>query len=163
MGGFSPRQTLELYRKLQVMQTRIVLKKVLPLPETSYYAPRNRYRADSLIAYLKGLAGSDTVVVGLTNVDISTTKGTYRDWGIMGLGYTPGSSCIVSTFRVQKDNASAQLYKLVLHELAHTQGLPHCPVKTCYMRDAEGGNPLNEEKAFCEKCKAFLRSKGWKL
>jgi archaemetzincin len=36
-------------------------------------------------------------------------------------------------------------------------------MKTCFMRDAEGGNPLNEEKEFCSTCKSFLVKKGWRL
>ncbi|PSL21468.1 hypothetical protein [Chitinophaga ginsengisoli] len=54
-------------------------------------------------------------------------------------------------------------YKLVIHELGHNMGLQHCPVPTCYMRDAKGGDPTGEEKAFCKKCAAYLQKKGWKL
>jgi len=52
---------------------------------------------------------------------------------------------------------------LHIHELSYTQSLPHCPISTCFMRDVEGGNPLREEKGFCEKCKAVLVGRGWKL
>jgi len=31
------------------------------------------------------------------------------------------------------------------------------------MRNAEGHNPTNEEKAFCAKCKAYLQKKGWQF
>jgi archaemetzincin len=81
----------------------------------------------------------------------------------MGLGYRPGKSCVVSDFRLSCKNKNEQCYKLVLHELGHTAGLPHCKVKTCLMRDAKGGNPFDQEKSFCGECKSFLKSKGWKL
>jgi archaemetzincin len=29
------------------------------------------------------------------------------------------------------------------------------------MRDAEGGNPLDEEKDFCKNCTKFLKNNGW--
>jgi archaemetzincin len=137
----------------------IVLAK-RPLPSSAYVKPRNRYRADSLIHILKRSHGSDTVIVGLTHYDISTTKNNVQDWGVMGLGYRPGNACVISTFRLKKENKLKQLLKVVLHEIGHTQGLPHCNDKTCLMRDAEGGNPLNEEKDFCADCKHFLEKKG---
>jgi archaemetzincin len=31
------------------------------------------------------------------------------------------------------------------------------------MRDAEGGNPTDEETGFCPSCKEFLIRKGWQL
>jgi len=79
------------------------------------------------------------------------------------LGFEPGNACVVSTFRLPKMKLSRQLSKLCLHELGHTQGLPHCKNKTCFMRDAEGGNHLEEEIDFCESCKSYLKSEGWLL
>lgn len=79
----------------------------------------------------------------------------------MGLGYCPGNACVVSTFRLARNNTATQFYKVAIHELGHTQGLPHCKNKTCYMRDAEGGNPLDEETGFCAPCTTILRNKGW--
>ena len=85
------------------------------------------------------------------------------DFGVMGLGYRPGNACVASTFRLNAENKSEQFYKVAIHELGHTQGLKHCPDKTCFMRDAEGKNPTNEEKDFCQNCKKVLRSKHWKI
>jgi archaemetzincin len=81
----------------------------------------------------------------------------------MGLGYRPGNSCIISTFRVTKEKLEEQTYKLALHEFGHTQGLPHCLGKTCLMRDAEGKNHLDKLKGYCEFCKNYLKDKGFKL
>lgn len=146
----------------QLIQTWFYEKNI-DFPENSYYKPRNRYRADSIIKSLKSKIGEDSVIVGLSNLDISTTKNAIKDWGVMGLGYKPGKACVVSDFRLSHNNKNQQFYKLVLHELGHTAGLPHCAVKTCLMRDAEGANPLDEEKDFCNTCKSFLKTKGWQL
>lgn len=81
----------------------------------------------------------------------------------MGLGCRPGKSCVVSDFRMAVKNRNQQFYKVVLHELGHTEGLPHCKTKTCLMRDAEGGNHLDQEKDFCKNCKDFLINKDWNL
>lgn len=152
-----------IYKKLKEINPNATLRSPIPLPQSAYYLPRNRYRADSIINYLDRFGNADTVVIGLTGVDISTTKGTIKDWGIMGLGFQPGNACVVSTYRLSKSNLSEQLFKIVLHELGHTQGLPHCRNKTCYMRNAEGGNHLDEETGFCASCRSFLQKKGWLL
>jgi archaemetzincin len=81
----------------------------------------------------------------------------------MGLGMTPGNSAVISTYRLSKTNTDEQLYKLALHEFGHTQGLQHCPDPNCLMRDAEGGNPLNDEKSFCQSCTQKLDKRGWTL
>ncbi|WP_153798898.1 Zn-dependent protease [Foetidibacter luteolus] len=160
---FSPGQAQAVYRQLQLVCPGAILRKPVALPASAYYAPRHRYRADSLIRWLSAFGNADTVLIGLTTKDISTTKNGKADWGIMGLGYLPGHACVVSAFRVSKPKMHSQLYKLAVHELGHTQGLPHCSVKTCFMRDAEGGNPLDEETAFCASCKLFLSNRGWNL
>lgn len=148
-------------KELTKIYPNIILYKAIPLPKRAYYSKRNRYRADTLINILRQTNQTGYVTIGMTTKDISDTKGNIPDYGIMGLGYQPGSSCVVSTFRLNKENLLEQFFKLSIHELGHTQGLPHCPIKTCFMRDAEGKNHANEEKEFCPKCKAHLVSKGW--
>lgn len=162
--GDIPKQIVEYVRKeLQKIYPNIEVKKAIPLPKLAYYEGRKRYRADSLIHYLHRQTKAGHVTIGLTIKDISTTKDEIKDYGIMGLGYCPGNACVASTFRLSKKDVPEQLFKTAIHELGHTQGLPHCPNKTCFMRDAEGKNRTNEEKEFCSKCKSHLISKGWEL
>jgi archaemetzincin len=149
--------------QLQEIFPEVSLQASIPLPTTAYYAPRNRYRADSLIRILRRSINKNEVIIGLTTKDISTTKGANKDWGVMGLAYTPGNACVVSSYRLHRDKLYHQFYKVCVHELGHTAGLPHCPEKTCFMRDAEGGNPIDEETAFCKKCTQYLIRKGWNL
>ena len=163
LGNFKSYQAKNVLDQIRTLNSNVVLRQNIPFPENAYYKPRNRYRADSIIKSLRNTIVNDSVIVGLSNFDISTTKNGIKDWGVMGLGYKPGKSCVVSDFRLSVRNKDQQFYKLVLHELGHTAGLPHCKVKTCLMRDAEGGNPLDEEKDFCNYCKNFLKSKGWQL
>jgi len=149
--------------ELQKIYPHIEVNESIALPEAAYYKERNRYRADSLIKFLGTITPKGHVTIGLTDKDISHTKGKIQDYGIMGLGYQPGSSCVVSTFRLSKANLLEQFFKLSIHELGHTQGLPHCSVKTCLMRDAKGKNHIDEITGFCSNCKKHLSSKGWTL
>lgn len=133
----------------------------IPLPKSAYYIARDRYRADSLIRQLSTITPDGHVTLALTTKRISTTKGNIKDWGIIGLGYCPGKSCIVSTSLLHKINLKEQLFKVAIHELAHTQGLDHCNSACCYMSDAKGKNIVDQGMDFCPACKEFLRKKGW--
>ena len=123
------------------------------LPTTAYTAIKvPRYRADTIIRLLKReQPDSIAHTLAIMLEDISTTKkGTdqqplkpawkYDDWGILGLGYRPGPSCVVSTFRMKTTNKAQffdRLKKVSMHELGHNLGLKHCKHDPkCVMRDA---------------------------
>ena len=148
---------------LRELYSNVILSRKIAFPEHAINKLEYRYRADSLIRYLNTLAGEDEVIIGLTNRDISTTKGNVEDWGVMGLGYCPGRSCIASSFRLRNHHRMEGFSKVTIHELGHTEGLPHCKILTCFMRDAEGENTTDEETDFCSKCKKFLIEKKWKF
>lgn len=161
LGNKMPDQAVKnIYSEIKKFVPNISLDVAAGLPPSAYYKPRNRYRADSLIKWMSTRAKSNEVIMGITTVDISTTKGKYQDWGVMGLAYRPGNAGVASSYRLKNKSA---FWKIVIHELGHTAGLPHCPVKTCFMRDAEGGDHTGEEKEFCSKCKKTLVKNGWLL
>ncbi|MBB6370844.1 matrixin family metalloprotease [Chryseobacterium shigense] len=160
---FSAENVTETAEGIRKVYPNVKILNAIDLPENAYYKDRNRYRADSIIKFLDGRTKEGFVTIGLTSKDISVTKGKIKDYGIMGLGYRPGKACVASTYRLNKNNTDEQFFKIAIHELGHTQGLKHCPEKTCFMRDAEGGNPTNEEKDFCPTCKTFLINKNWKF
>jgi len=140
---------------------KVVTRAPISLPQAAYYRPNNRYKADSIIDFLRARTPDNFVTMGLTTKDISTSKGAYSDWGIMGLGYCPGKSCVASTFRLHGDNKMEKLVKVALHELGHTQGLEHCPQEGCLMRDAKGKDHLNQLNGFCSSCKNVMEKEGW--
>jgi len=133
-----------LRRELDVDVERI---EAVPLPESAWYPARRRYRADRLLDFLRDhLDGepSTTRVIGLTAVDISTTKGRHEDWGVFGLGDIGGRACVISSFRLSErgrrhdELVTFRVVTTAVHEVGHTLGLPHCNDPRGVMRDAEG-------------------------
>lgn len=153
------KQALEQYYKMD-----IDVLEPIELPQQAYYEPRNRYRADSLIRFLAAMMpGKYDKILGLTSSDISITKGPNADYGIFGLGFRPGKSCIVSTHRLNhkahsNDQFLARLRKIAQHELGHTMGLKHCEDPACFMRSAkESLKSIDEANEWlCMACKSKI-------
>lgn len=172
-SGFSS----ELAQKIKVKLHQNYGAEVYILPEREL--PKNafvnikspRYRADSLLRHLKNLK-PDSVdhVLGLCRHDISTTKrdrwgkvkepkSRYTDWGVFGLGYRPGPSCVVSSFRLKRKPAQlfeSRLLKVCIHEIGHNLGLKHCETAGCVMADAaEKLSTVDQVEAeLCAQCKS---------
>ncbi len=146
---------------------RIETREPLPLPKSAFYVPRQRYRAEKLLDYLveQGKPGA-RVTLGLTAVDISTTKAPYDDWGILGLATLDGRSAMLSSFRCRRGaqnpaHVRARFAKTAVHELGHSFGLEHCPTPGCIMHDGEGSVLTTDtEHDLCEATRQRLRSAG---
>ena len=129
-----------------------------------------RYSAPKVIRWLMaGQADSVITVVGLTSEDIFTTKkdsdgkikkpeSKYAVWGIFGLGYCPGGSCVISDNRLKtadEDRFRRRLRTVVIHEIGHNLGLPHCPNADCIMSDAHEKLSTVDSRStdYCLACK----------
>jgi archaemetzincin len=139
----------------------------LPLPPSAYFARRSRYRAEKLLDFLVAHGDAQArVVLGLTAVDISTTKAPYDDWGILGLATIDGRSAVLSSFRCRRGakNAAhvrARFAKTAVHELGHAFGLSHCPTAGCIMHDGEGSVfTTDTEHDLCPETRAKLQAAG---
>lgn len=159
------RQSIEDYYHFKT-----VVYKDIQIPKEFYTAFKSpRYRADSIIHFLRKIkADSIDYIVGLTTKDICITKydedgeikspgSKYKDWGIFGLGYRPGTSCVVSIKRLKHPNRTKyidRIKKVTLHELGHNLGLRHCKNQHCFMRDAaETIKTIDQvELNLCDKC-----------
>ncbi|WP_295234017.1 hypothetical protein [Sediminibacterium sp.] len=121
---------------------------------------KTRYEASRILAKYK----SNENLLIITEKDIAIKKGKIKEWGIFGLGYRPGRTCVVSTFRLRR-NASLQVFrerlkKVCLHEIGHNLGLNHCTSGNtkCMMNDAKGTimSVDREQILFCNKCWSLL-------
>lgn len=163
--GFTNQEVLEYVRKAiaSTYMAEVILLPSIPLPPHAFTPPRSRYRADTLLRFLDtAVASKYDKVLGLTNRDISTTKGTVADWGVLGLGSLGGRTCVISTFRMRRNRAGKQTFQhrlmaVSIHELGHTFGLPHCAASGCFMQDAEGTIArIDQETYFCPQCQQRL-------
>ena len=145
----------------------VTVAQPLPLPKSAFYAKRQRYRADKLLDFLVASAAPGArVTLGLTAVDISTTKGAYEDWGILGLATLDGRSAVLSSFRCRRGaknpaHVRARYAKTAVHELGHSFGLEHCATPGCIMHDGEGSVLTTDtERDLCADTRARLAAAG---
>lgn len=159
----------------QVYLCEVVVLHPLPMPlEVFINIKTPRYRADKILMYLKKIM-PDTVthILAITPYDISTTKyasegkikypeSKYKDWGIFGLGYRPGTSAVISTYRLHSGVSSSKflqrIQKISVHEVGHNLGLPHCDHTDCVMADAaETIHTIdNVNLSLCGTCKSNI-------
>jgi len=132
-----------------------------------------RYSADSILRWLsRRKSDSVSILLGLTEKDIYIANkdeqgkikepaSKYAVWGILGLGYQPGDACVISDARFRNTDSGKydhRLRAIVLHEIGHNIGLPHCTNVQCIMNDAKEhiSTVDNGENDLCQSCRDKL-------
>lgn len=127
---------------------------------------KTRYEASRILS--KYNTSDYTLILTAQDIAVVNPQRHVKEWGVFGQGYQPGTTCVVSTFRLKKD-VSAELFhqrliKVCLHELGHNFGLPHCSSgdTRCLMRNAEGTiKQVDDEQVFlCAQCRKKLCDEG---
>jgi archaemetzincin len=135
------------------------------LPPSAFLTPRKRYKADSLLQFLaKRKPAGTNHILGLTGSDISVRLHRNSDWGVFGYGQCPGPAAVVSTYRLRRHpqhetGFRTRLKNVVLHELGHNFGLPHCPDQYCLMKDAKGklSSVEGDKRTLCASCQLKIQ------
>lgn len=170
LGQYAPEQLQFIKKEVQEFyHSPVVILNKRDIPAAFLNTTKGeRYSADSIIKWLAHTTPDSVYkVVGITHEDIFTTKrelwhvkkpeSTYAVWGIFGLGFMPGRSCVVSDHRLQTTDIPKfhhRLRTVVIHELGHNLGLPHCPSDSCIMNDANESIKTVDKSAnnYCKKC-----------
>ena len=93
LGAISDETIEETARGLTVhAHATVVVENGLPLPPETQSTIRGRYRAERILTFLGTLDLGSGKRMGLTEVDIVTTKESNENWGILGLGAIDGTS-----------------------------------------------------------------------
>lgn len=148
---------------------------ILPSKDLSKgFSPNGRIRADYLLKadtlynacsfieedFLahKGFEMAHDNVVYITHKDICVPYKGKPEWGVLGLSFLGKRVSIVSTYRLKNKR---DLWKLVAHELNHSQGIPHCTSGDihCIMQDANGHPKFNIETHLCKDCRKKYKGK----
>jgi archaemetzincin len=162
-AGVDEKISEAMYQELRKVFKTVQKRTPISIPVNAFYKARNRYRADTIIKFQRSIVPNNFIMIGITHKNISTNKGPHKDYGIMGLAYQPGNSCIASYNKLPPKNKEASFFKIIIHELGHAEGLGHCENTICFMRDAEGKNRTALLTQFCSSCKSQLLRKGWRL
>ena len=157
--------TLEFVKKIiyDFYQIKCVIDPKKELTTDILAASKTRYEA--LLILKKYNSNKNTLLITEKDIANNNIKRKVKEWGILGLGYTPGKTCVVSTYRLKKGVSESKfknrLQKVCIHELGHNLGLPHCKYNSlCIMNDANGTiSQVDKEKIiFCTNCKNKLKT-----
>lgn len=142
---------------------KVTVNKEVEMPVNFLNATKSeRYSADDLLQWLR--PDRKAIILAITSKDIYTNNPPRNDslWGVLGLGKCPGNDCIISDHRFKDLDATRyehRLQVLILHEIGHNLGLPHCSSPHCIMNDAEGKLTTLDScgLAYCEHCQHLLK------
>lgn len=120
------------------------------MPEEAYYKARNRYRASTILEFLRPKLGEYDVLMAITDLPISTTAHGHKDYGICGLSYRGKNISVTSSYHLDKE----MFLQTIRHEWGHAVlNISHCKHHNCLMNAANGkAENLRGHSHFEGKC-----------
>jgi len=163
VGPNLPPGKMELVKR-QLQESYQVPVQTLPpvaLPESAFYAPRNRYRARVILNQLRAMNlpvnSRHDKLLALTVEDVEVRISPQKPhWGVMGLAdRIGGQQAVISLYRMA--GKDSRLRNVAVHETGHLLGLRHCSGpenNRCVMRDAKGSGATVDRCSldFCATC-----------
>ena len=173
LGDFDSLQSIYIGEEIADFYHRkvIVLKPIALPPACMISQSHKLYSADSILNLLRSVIdGKITEVVGLTHVDICTSKEPASKEEpvssdikiIFGMSRLPGNVCVVSDYRLKDADLLILQHRIktvTLHEMGHNLGLIHCSAAQCIMSDVNSNTAMldKNENCYCDKCKSRMK------
>jgi archaemetzincin len=137
----------------------------IPLPPESFEARRNQYYSTRILKEMLGSVPRDALkLLGVTDKDLCIPILTY----VFGEAQVGGTAAVVSLARLRQEHYGLEpdrplllerLRKESLHELGHTFGLVHCPLKGCVMYLSNTVVDVDTRgRDFCAGCNTVMAS-----
>ncbi len=144
---------------------RCIILRSGPRPQRALNRSRYQYDADIIVRGLfPQLPGDGLGLLALSNFDLYEEG---RSRFVFGLASLVDRVTVVSMARFRgpwwgEDPDPARfldrLHKVVIHEVAHTLGLAHCPDQHCAMREDRSLDDLDTSPSrFCARCQVALK------
>ncbi len=138
----------------------------LPVPPESFEARRNQYYSTRILKEMLGEVPQDALkLLGVTDKDLCIPILTY----VFGEAQVGGTAAVVSLARLRQEHYGLtpdrpllleRLRKESLHELGHTFGLVHCPLRECVMYLSNTVVDVDTRgRDFCMGCQTVVASK----
>lgn len=138
----------------------------IPVPPESFEARRNQYNSTKILKEMLGDVPQDALkLLGVTDEDLCIPILTY----VFGEAQVGGTAAVVSLARLRQEHYGLtpdrpllleRLRKESLHELGHTFGLIHCPLRECVMYLSNTVVDVDtREGDFCRGCRTVVASK----
>ncbi|KAF5046907.1 Peptidase family M54 [anaerobic digester metagenome] len=134
-------------------------------------ASKTRLEASKILTKYK--SGEQRLIITEKDLAFKNKDKGIDEYGIMGMGYYPGTTSVVSTFRLKRQHGTRgapvsaalfteRLQKVTLHEIGHNLGLDHCTNHPeCLMSSANGTmRQVDRQKIWlCDSCKKLVQMK----
>jgi archaemetzincin len=138
----------------------------LRVPPESFEARRNQYYSTRILKEMLGEVPQDALkLLGVTDKDLCIPILTY----VFGEAQVGGTAAVVSLARLRQEHYGLtpdrpllleRLRKESLHELGHTFGLVHCPLRECVMYLSNTVVDVDTRgRDFCTGCQTVVASK----
>jgi len=138
----------------------------IPVPPESFEARRNQYYSTRILKEMLGEVPQDAFkLLGVTDKDLCIPILTY----VFGEAQVGGTAAVISLARLRQEHYGLapdqpllleRLRKESLHELGHTFGLVHCPLRECVMYLSNTVVDVDTRgRDFCTGCQTVVASK----
>lgn len=108
---------------------KCIIKPALSLTNDILADSKTRYEANRIL--VKYNSPEITLILTEKDIAVKNPERHVNEWGVFGQGQMPGTTCVISTFRLRRKASNqlfhARLVKVCLHEIGHNFGLTIVP------------------------------------